>query len=134
MTVFYNGAVVAKSTLSVGKSAPGIFVVTNADGSANGPNAPGSAGGILVIYGTGAGITTGLLRTGAAAPANSTIAAAVTIGGIPVTPIFAGLTPGSVGLVQVNVAIPAGTPSGNTIPLQFSMNGTPTQTVNISVQ
>ena len=134
MTVSYNGTPVALSTLSVGKSAPGIFVVTNADGSVNGPNSPSPAGGVLVVYGTGAGITSGSLETGAAATANSTIAATVTINGAPVTPIFAGLTPGSVGLTQVNVAIPAGTPPGNAIPLQFSIGGNATQTVNIAVR
>jgi len=134
MTMTYNGTQVAKSTLSVGKSAPGIFVVTNADGSVNGPNSPSPAGGILVVYGTGAGITSGLLITGEAAPANSTVAAQAAIGGVAVTPIYAGLTPGSVGLTQVNVAIPAGTPAGNAIPLQFSIAGNSTQTVNIAVR
>jgi uncharacterized protein (TIGR03437 family) len=89
---------------------------------------------VLVIYGTGAGITSGLLRTGAAAPANSTIPATVTLGGKPVTPIYSGLTAGSVGLVQVNIAIPADTPPGNAIPLQFSMNGSPSQTVSVAVK
>jgi uncharacterized protein (TIGR03437 family) len=134
MTVNYNGLAMATSTLSVGKSAPGIFVVTNADGSVNGPNSPSPAGAVLVVYGTGAGITTGLLQTGAAAPANSTVAATATINGARVTPIFAGLTPGSVGLTQVNVAIPAGTPPGNAIPLQISIAGNATQTVNIAVE
>jgi uncharacterized protein (TIGR03437 family) len=134
MTIMYNGTAVAVSTLSVAKSAPGIFVVTNADGSVNGPNSPSAAGGILVVYGTGAGITTGLLRDGAPAPADSTVTATVTINGAPVAPIFAGLTPGSVGLTQVNVAIPAGTPAGNSIPLQFNIAGNATQTVNIAVR
>jgi uncharacterized protein (TIGR03437 family) len=75
-----------------------------------------------------------VLKTGAPAAANSTVAAQVTIGGTPVTPIYAGLTAGSVGLTQVNVAIPPGTPSGNAIPLQVSIEGNPTQTVNIAVQ
>jgi uncharacterized protein (TIGR03437 family) len=134
MTVTYSGTQMAISTLSVAKSAPGIFVVTNADGSVNGPGSPSPAGGILVVYGTGAGITAGLLKDGAAAPANSTVAATVTINGAPVAPIFAGLTPGSVGLTQVNVAIPSGTPPGNAIPLRFAIAGNPTQTVNIAVR
>ena len=129
-----SGSTVATTTLTVAKSAPGIFVVTNADGSANGPNSPGAVGAVLVVYGTGAGVTSGLIRTGAAAPANSITTATATIGGIPVTPGYAGLTPGSVGLTQVNLVIPPGTPSGNTVPLQFSMNGVATQTVNISVR
>jgi len=134
MTVFYGGAQVAQSTLSVGKSSPGIFVVTNADGSVNGPGSPSAPGAVLVIYGTGSGITSGLLRTGAAAPANSTTPASVTLGGKPVTPIYSGLTAGSVGLAQVNIAIPADTPPGNDIPLQFSMNGAASQTVKVAVR
>lgn len=134
MTVNYNGLQTAVTTLSVAKSAPGIFVVTNADGSVNGPNSPASVGAVLVIYGTGAGVTTNFPETGAPAPANSTVAATVTINGAPVTPIYAGLTPGSVGLTQVNVAIPAGTPAGNSIPLQVTIAGNATQTVNIAVQ
>jgi len=134
MTISYNGTAVGKSTLSVAKSAPGIFVVTNAEGSVNGPNSPVSVGGTLVIYGTGAGVTTGSPRTGAAAPPNSTIPTTVTIAGQTVTPAFAGLTPGSVGLTQVNVVIPAGIAPGNAIPLQFSMNGASTQTVDIAVR
>jgi uncharacterized protein (TIGR03437 family) len=134
MTVAYNGSTVAQSTLSVGKSAPGIFVVTNADGSVNGPGAPSSAGSVLVIFGTGTGNTSGLVQTGAAAPANSMIAATATIGGRAVTPIYAGLTAGSVGLSQVNVTIPPGTPVGDAVPLQVSMNSVASQTVNISVR
>lgn len=134
MTILYNGSTVATSTLNVAKAAPGIFVVTNANGSVNGPAAPASAGDILVIYGTGAGNPGGVVETGSASPAGSTVPASVTIAGIPVTPIFAGLTPGSVGLAQVNVAIPVGTPVGDAVPLQFSMGGAPTQVVNISVR
>ena len=134
MTLSYNGSTVAQTTLSVGKSAPGIFVVTNADGSVNGPSAPSSVGGTLVIFGTGSGNTSGAVRTGAPAPANSTLPATATIGGLAVTPVYAGLTAGSVGLTQVNVIIPQGIPAGNTVPLQFTMNGIASQTVNISVR
>lgn len=134
MTVNYNGAQTAVTTLSVAKSDPGIFVVTNADGSVNGPGSPSPSGGVLVIYGTGSGVTTGLLETGAAAPANSTVPATVNINGASITPSYAGLTPGSVGLMQINVTIPPGTPSGNSIPLRVTIAGSPTQTVNIAVQ
>lgn len=134
MNVIYNGTPVVTSTLAVAKSAPGIFVVTNADGTVNGPAAPATAGSVLVIYGTGVGATSGLIQTGAASPANSTVPASVTIAGRPVTPIFSGLTPGSVGLSQVNLAIPAGTPAGDGVPVQFTINGAATQTVSISVR
>ena len=100
----------------------------------NGPGAPAATGAVLVIYGTGAGVTAGPVQTGVAAPDNSTTPATVTIAGRIIAPIFAGLTPGSVGLTQVNVAVPAGIAPSNAIPLQFSMNNATTQTVNISVR
>jgi uncharacterized protein (TIGR03437 family) len=134
LTIVYNGTLVVSSTLSVARSAPGIFVVTNADGSVNDANNPVTTGGTLVIYGTGSGVTTGSPRTGAAAPPNSTVPAVVTINGQAVTPTYSGLTPGSVGLTQVNVVIPAGTPTGNAIPLQYTVNGTATQTVNVAIR
>ena len=134
MTVDYNKSPAAVTTLSVAKSAPGIFVVTNADGSVNGPNAPSPAGATLVVYGTGAGATAAFPETGAPSPANATFAAQVSINGVPVTPSFAGLTPGSVGLMQVNVAIPPGTPSGNSVPLQLTIAGNQSQMLNIAVQ
>jgi uncharacterized protein (TIGR03437 family) len=134
MTVFSSGTTIGTFTLSVAKAAPGIFVVTNADGSVNGPNAPASVGSVLVIYGTGSGVTTGLVRTGAAAPANSTVPATVTVGGQTFPADYSGLTAGSVGLTQVNVTLPAGTPSGSAIPLHVTVNGVTTQDVTIAVR
>jgi uncharacterized protein (TIGR03437 family) len=37
--------------------------------------------------------------------------------------VFAGMTPQFVGVYQVNIVIAAGTPTGNSVPLQISMNG-----------
>jgi len=40
---------------------------------------------------------------------------------------------GGVGLMQINVAVPAGTPVG-AVPLQVAINGNSTQTVNVTVR
>src|SRR5262249_50099162 len=111
-----------------------IFVVTNANGSVNGPSAPVTRGDVLVIYGTGSGMTSGAVRTGAAAPPNSTLPASVSIGGHTISPVYSGLTAGSVGLAQVNFVVPADLPPGDGIPLRFTMNDVASQTVNVSVR
>jgi uncharacterized protein (TIGR03437 family) len=44
-----------------------------------------------------------------------------------------GLTPGFVGLYQVNVAIPDGIASGN-VPFSFSVNGVSSDVVQLAIQ
>jgi uncharacterized protein (TIGR03437 family) len=51
----------------------------------------------------------------------------VTVGGVPAQVLFAGMTAQFVGVYQLNIVIQPGTPTGNAVPLQISMNGgTPT--------
>jgi len=59
----------------------------------------------------------------------------VTIGGQPATILFSGLTPGSVGLYQVNVTVPSNIGTGNQ-PITLSIGGVnaPTQTAGSSPQ
>jgi uncharacterized protein (TIGR03437 family) len=47
----------------------------------------------------------------------------VTVGGLPAPVAFAGLTPGSAGLYQVNVSVPAGVQPGDQIPVSVSVDG-----------
>jgi uncharacterized protein (TIGR03437 family) len=63
-----------------------------------------------------------------------TIGAAGPIGGISVAPLFAGLTPGFVGLYQINVVIPDSSPRGELVPLLIDVNGVPSNVVYIAVQ
>ena len=42
---------------------------------------------------------------------------------------FSGMTPGYVGLWQINVTIPPGTPAGSSVPVRVVINGTPSNTV-----
>jgi uncharacterized protein (TIGR03437 family) len=51
----------------------------------------------------------------------------------PITPGFAGLTPGFVGVYQVNVAVPADLPP-LVYPLSVSVNGIASNSENIQVQ
>jgi uncharacterized protein (TIGR03437 family) len=47
---------------------------------------------------------------------------------------YSGLTPGFVGLWQINVTIPQGTPSGSAVPVRVVINGTPSNTVTVAVR
>jgi uncharacterized protein (TIGR03437 family) len=47
---------------------------------------------------------------------------------------FAGLTPGFVGLYQVNLAIPAATPPGLLIPLSLLASNVASNTVVVAIQ
>lgn len=62
------------------------------------------------------------------------------MGGVNVPVVFSGLTPGTVGLYQVNVQVPAGMPTGGAISLVLTLTdpGTGTEfvsnTVTVAVQ
>ena len=102
--------------------APRILVIVNPDGSVPNTAHPAKAGDTLVIYSIGLGPTSPAAVTGAPAPGAeplSRLTATPTVqfgmdifGTIPVTPDYAGLSPGSVGLFQVNAVVPQGIPSG----------------------
>jgi uncharacterized protein (TIGR03437 family) len=57
----------------------------------------------------------------------------VTIGGIPATVLFSGLTPGYAGEYQIDVTVPAGVTNGDSVPVKITMLGV-SDTANISIQ
>jgi len=109
-------------SLQVAARAPRILVITNPDGSLPSSAHPAKAGDTLVIWAIGLGPTNPAVGTNVPAPgseplARLTVTPAVEFGStifgtISATPSFAGLSPGSVGLYQVNAAIPQGVSSG----------------------
>jgi uncharacterized protein (TIGR03437 family) len=85
----------------------------------------------LTIYLTGMGRTSPEVEDGVPAPANplSTVLVqpAVTLGGLALPVEYAGLTPGTVGVYQINVIVPfKGVSTGFEIPLTVSQGGTST--------
>jgi len=90
----------------------------------------------VVIYLTGMGMTFPQVTAGLAAPSSPLAAAVitpvVTLGGVPLSVTYSGLTPNSVGLYQIDAYVPDGVPQGLTIPLVVSQGGSQT-TLNVRV-
>jgi len=90
-------------------------------------NAPAAAGDFLEIYCTGLGPVTPPVQAGTPAPVPpATIpndAVTVTIGGVTAKVVFAGLTPGTSGIYQVNIQMPPGVAPGNSVPVIVSVAG-----------
>jgi uncharacterized protein (TIGR03437 family) len=89
---------------------------------------PVHPGDRLTIYLTGMGKTSPEVATGEAAPSEPlssvVLPATITIGGVPVAVEFAGLTPGSVGVYEINATVPLkGIPADFDIPLTISQGG-----------
>jgi uncharacterized protein (TIGR03437 family) len=100
---------------------PGVFVyganravAVNANGAVNSTSTPAKSGDVMVAYFTGGGPVQGgsILKSGAATPSSLfplTGATTVTVGGKTATVNYIGLTPGSIGLYQVNFVLPTET-------------------------
>src|ERR1035438_8166481 len=133
-------------TIPVGAAQPGLFSANSsgtgaaaaqrADLSALSDANPAARGEEVVLYATGlgkvaSGVVTGQPASGAATTSN---AVTVTIGGRAVTPDYAGLTPGFVGLYQVNFRIPADLAVTGDVALKVTAAGADSNTVTIAVK
>jgi uncharacterized protein (TIGR03437 family) len=97
---------------------PGIIVygndravLTNQDGSVNSASTPAKVGDEVVAYFTGGGPVhaAGNLTTGVPAPAGLSPVTgdnSITVGGVPATVDYVGLTTGFIGLYQANFIVP----------------------------
>jgi uncharacterized protein (TIGR03437 family) len=117
ITVTNSGQAGNAVGLSVQQTGPGLFttggraIVQNSDGSLNSDSKPARPGDVVVVYLTGGGavnpsgtLVTGSLSPNGASPVNA--AYTVTIGGSQVQASYLGLTPGFVGLYQLNFTVP----------------------------
>ena len=130
ITVTYAGASATVERVPVLAAHPGLFPrVFNQDGSINSPDNPAAPGSIVVLFGTGQGLTTPPSPTGAF-PANGfpTPAAPVTlrIGGRNAELLFQGQAPGTAGVIQINARVPDG-PTGNALPVVLTIGSAESQ-------
>ena len=108
----------------VGQAAAVVYNTANPNGALNSTANPAHAGDTIALYLTGEGdyLTTPAQHTGYIVPYNPppsplpqlpTPQPTVTIGGIAATVTYAGVIPGCmIGLLQMNVTIPANVPAG----------------------
>jgi len=120
----------ATAAVNVVPVQPGIFPggVLHAGTSVSALTTPVHAGDYIEIYCTGLGPTqtVGSFQETVLTPI-------VFLGATPVQPVYSGLSPGSVGLYQVNVQVPAGLAPG-VEPLLMSVDLAHSNQVNITVQ
>lgn len=109
LLVVKSGGQTASVSFAIQAAGPGIFVDYR-----NGnilPNESAGAGSTIGFYVTGAGLVTPTEATGNVPAAGAmpvpNLPVTVTIGGIAVTPVYMAIPSWSVGVLQINVTVPA---------------------------
>jgi uncharacterized protein (TIGR03437 family) len=135
--------------VAIAAAAPGVFTVSQTgtgqavavDGASQvmlvDANNPALRGNVIVIYCEGLGAVDQQVPAGSASPtppARVVRAVTVTVGGVPAMVQFAGLTPGSVALYQINVVVPERAPVGPAVPLIVSVADQPSRAATIAVR
>ena len=145
-SVIVKVAGVASNTMTVPvtATAPGIFyyssgqaIAQNHDFSLNTSTNPAHAGSFIIAYMTGSGPVSPAVPDGAATPTTGLYqiplsSVSVTIGGQNAPVLFAGLTPGLIALLQLNVTVPAGLAAGN-YPMVVIIGGQKSNSATVSV-
>ena len=144
VAVMVNGGSSNIAAVPVATAAPGLFVlpsgqaaVLNPDYSINDPSNPAQAGTTIFAYLTGSGPVSPAAADGVPASTTSLVYAqasnSATIDNLPATVSFAGLAPGFVGLVQMNIVVPTGLAPG-TYPLSVTIDGQTSNAAPITVK
>jgi uncharacterized protein (TIGR03437 family) len=108
-------------------TAPAILTVTHAGGSAVDSASPANPGEELVIYMIGLGSVNATIADGATAPshplASTTCTLQISLANASMTVSFSGLSPGLVGIYQVNATAPSVLPQTGTASIQVTASG-----------
>jgi uncharacterized protein (TIGR03437 family) len=148
--VQYQGLASAPFPMSVAPAVIGIFsadasgvgqaVMLNQDGSLNSPTNPAAPGSVVTLWATGAGQLSPAGVDGAVVAAGDqqrpVLTVTAQIGGQVVDVVYAGGSPGLVeGVIQVNLRIPAASPTGDAVPLALIVgNSTSQPNITLAIQ
>ena len=133
-----NNGEIAGYQFQIAPAGPAILADANGNLLPAGSAAPGTP---VAIYLSGSGVVTPSLRTGYAPAATNVLSnlpavrlpLTVTVGGIQAFLEFAGITPGVIGLAQVNFLVPASLAPGPQ-PVVVTINGVSSPPVNLTVK
>jgi uncharacterized protein (TIGR03437 family) len=161
VVVLRDDGIAAHGKVSVRAAVPGIYTfgssgqgqaaAQNADYSLNGDPAvlagarSAPKGGVVILYGSGTGAQ--LVNAGTGQPitvpdgeaAGNPLPATAsnptaTIGGQPATVFFSGLSPGLVGLWQLNLQVPPDAPGGAAVEVIINFGGQAANRVTIAIE
>jgi uncharacterized protein (TIGR03437 family) len=137
IVVVSNNGQTTSATFRAAAAAPGIFV--NAAGAPV-PNTSAARGQIVSLYITGDGLVSPALATGAAPAAGTAVgnlpkprqSVSMTVGGVAAAIQFIGITPGLVGVTQINYLVPAQAPTGSQ-PVVVTVGGVASAAATLTV-
>lgn len=127
-----NGLAVVQNFISQSQLDILRFTTYSASGFTFSPSKPGQ---VLIVWMTGLGaLPSGSDNTASAAvDFNPSKRIRAVVGGVEVTPLYAGRAPGLAGADQVNFILPANTQTGCTVPFQVSVDGQLSNTTFIAI-
>ncbi|HTB18054.1 MAG TPA: hypothetical protein VK708_08045 [Bryobacteraceae bacterium] len=139
-----NNALTLPLVLDIVPVAPGVaayssgdMIAQHADYSLVSSSSPAKPGEVVIMYLVGMGATNPSVPSGTAAPgppnfATTVVQPIVTVGSQQANVVFAGLTPDSVGLYQIDFQVPTGAASGD-LDVTVTQNGVAANTTKLPV-
>jgi uncharacterized protein (TIGR03437 family) len=149
--VLQQGKAVASSTVAVQPASPALFAfnasgggqgaILNQDLSVNSETNPAAPGSVVVLYGTGGGVTKPASTDGLLTPVSQPylvpmLPVSVSIDNKPAQVLYAGAAPGLVaGVMQINAVVPANAGAATTDQVVVTIGGIESPTaITITVQ
>jgi uncharacterized protein (TIGR03437 family) len=134
VVVVFNENVSNVFSIPVAESAPALFLLSgtsravafNQDGTLNTPQNPALRGQVVILYGTGEGLTNPAAQDGRLAPGQEPLQrpilpVRVTFGASEASLKFAGSAPNFSGLLQINAQIRSNAPTGDAVPVRLTV-------------
>jgi uncharacterized protein (TIGR03437 family) len=147
LVVHSTGEPDVSAAFTVSRDAPGLFFQTigskqyaialHADGSVITPESPAAAGETISFLGTGFGpykgtVLDGFFPTNPAPTVSDTVT--ISLGSQSPAVIWSGAAVGYTGVTSTKFQVPTGLPSGTSVPLSVSVNGTVSNTVQLPLE